>query len=100
MKCYKDLARFIKRNRERIDWADYFMLDGRIFNIYEYGGGSMFHMDYDYVYFVNRRTKDAVYVKYDCPSYQWRDGEKVLTKPYRFIEAEYIPDLILWRPIV
>ena len=96
-KTFKDLASFEKRNSQSIAWDDYFKMGGRMFKIYEYGGGSMFHMDHDYVYFVNKKTRDAIYVKYHCPSYQYRDGVKVQTKEYRLISCEYIPSMELWR---
>ena len=88
MKYFKDFNAFVKRNTNKIDWDDYFSLGGRLYQIYEYGGGSLMKMNYNYVYFINKRTNDAIYVKYDCPS------EK--TK-YNFIDAELIPNMGLWR---
>ena len=100
MKYFKSLAHFEKRIQDKPDWDDYFMLNGKMFVIYEYGGGSMFHMDYDYVYFINRRTHDVIYVKYYCPASRYVDGKKVVTKKYQLISVEYTPNIELWRAIV
>ncbi len=97
MKTFKDFKAFTKRISKRIDWSDYFKLGGRLWEIYEYGGGSMMKMDYDYVYFINRRSNDLICVKYDCPNYQWIDGQEIQTKKYRFIDAEYLENAYLWR---
>jgi len=101
MKTFTSLKAFEKRLQKGIVWEDYFKLDGRTWNIYEYGGGAMFHMDYDYVYFLNKNRKtnqnDVIYIRYDCPSYQYKDGVKVETKKYRFIDLELIENASLWR---
>lgn len=68
MKTYKDIAQFRRRVAQATDWADYFKLEGRMYQIYEYGdsahGGQ-------YVFFVNKRTHDMVEVQYTLPSVQW-----------------------------
>lgn len=97
MKTFRDLKAFERRIQNAPAWDDYFTVKGKMFKLYEYGGGSMFHMSYDYAYFVNKRTRDAIYVKYDCPAYQYVNGERVDTKSYRLHEVEYIPDMGLWR---
>jgi hypothetical protein len=97
MKTFKDFEAFRVRNAEKIAWDDYFTVGGRLFKLYEYGGGSLFNMPHDYAYFVNKRTRDAIKVEYDCPSFQYRDGVRVQTKEYRLIGIDYIPAMDLWR---
>ena len=93
MKTFKDLKAFEKRIIKTTDWDDYFQLGGKMWHIYEYGGGSMMHMDYDYVYFRRAHSNDLIYVKYHCPSIQ--AGE--VKQKYQFISLELIPDAWLWR---
>lgn len=97
IKHFKDIKAFEKRIQLAPEWHDYFMLGGRLYEIYEYGGGSLFHMDYDYVYFRNKRTGDMVYVKYDCPGYQYINGEQVQTKKYSLHEVELQESVEPWR---
>lgn len=97
MKTFKNLQAFKKRIQNGTDWDDYFKLGGKMWNIYEYGGGSMFHMDYDYVYFLNKRSGDMIYVKYDCPSVQYIDNKKVEVRKYKFISLELQAGNSLWR---
>ena len=97
MKTFKNEEDFIEKQKDKINWEDWMKIGGKVYKLYEYGGGSMFHMDYDYVYFVNKRTHDAIYIKYICPAFQWIKGEKVQTAFYRFIDAEIYPDMDLWR---
>jgi hypothetical protein len=85
MKTYANIKTFYNRNRHKIDWEDYFMLNGKLFNIYEYGEGE----GHDYVYFLNKKSGDIVYVQYDCPSYQSINGERIQTKAYNLYEVEY-----------
>lgn len=68
-----------------------------MFNIYEYGGGSFMQMDYDYVYFLNKRSGDMVYIKYQCPSYSYINGKRVLIKDYQFISLDYMEQATQWR---
>lgn len=84
MKTYKDFKAFERRITKSCDWDDYFRVDGKLYRIYEYGGGNMMKLDYCYVYFLNRRTKTLLYVKYDL-------------NPYKFKSFEVIEDAILWR---
>lgn len=97
MKMYKNIDVFIDKQKESINWEDEMVIGGKIYRIYEYGGGSMFHLDYDYAYFVNKRTHNAIYIKYHCPASQHVNGEKVITRKYQFLDAEYIEDMDLWR---
>lgn len=97
MKTYKDIDAFKKRVQKTTDWDEYFMLGGRMYKIYEYGGGSVFGMAHDYVYFLNKRTRDAIKVEYDLPSVQYVDGKRVEKGEYRFIDLEFIPNMSLWR---
>lgn len=97
MKTYKNIDSFIKKQQKSINWEDEMKIGGKIFRIYEYGGGSLFNMDCDYVYFLNKRTRDAIYIKYICPSYQYIDGEKKQIKEYKFIDWEYQENIDLWR---
>lgn len=91
MKTYKSLEHFkkraIKRNGlEEINlWDDWgIKVGGKIYALISYGGGSLYHMDYDFIEFRNKRTGGTIFIKYDCPSYA---GGKLI-KPFRFISAE------------
>ena len=97
MKSFKDYQTFVKKVEKSICWEDYFLMDGKTYKIYEYGGGSMMHMDFDYVYFYNKKSKTMIYIKYDCPSYKYVEGVKIVTKEYRFISIEVMEDPFLWR---
>lgn len=96
MKTYKNLAAFRARVEKGTDWADYFLLGGRMYNIYEYGPGPG-QSGPCYVYFINKRTHDAIKVVYDLPSTQYVDGKPITKGAYRFHELEEIPDMFLWR---
>ncbi len=98
MKTYKDIDAFKKRVQKTTDWDDYFMLGGRMYKLYEYGGGGgMFGNIPCYAYFLNKRTRDAVKIEYDLPSVQYVDGKRVEKGEYRFIDLEVIPNMSLWR---
>lgn len=97
MKTFKNFEAFEKRVQKAICWDDYFQLDGKMWNIYEYGGGSMMHLDYDYVYFLNKKSGNMIYVKYHCPSYSYINGEKNNIKNYQFISVELIENATKWR---
>lgn len=97
MKTFKDIAAFERRVSNEPAWDDYFTVGGKMFKLYEYGPGPGVNIGYDYAYFVNKKTHDAIHVKYDCPSYQYINGERVQTKEYALHEVEYIPDMGLWR---
>ena len=97
MKTYKTVDKFIDSQKESINWEDEMIIGGKMFRMYEYGGGAMFHMDYDYIYFVNKKTHNAIYIKYNCPASQYIDGKRVITKKYSFIDAEFIENMDLWR---
>ena len=104
MKYFQTLATLENRLKKGIAWDDSDQITvgnatrGRkVFKLYEYGGGSLYSMSHDYVYFVNKQTHDAIYIKYQCPSYQYKDGVKVQTKHYEFISMEYIENMDLWR---
>ena len=88
MKTFKSVKQFINKQKHSINWEDEMLIGGKIYRIYEYGSG-----DCDYVYFVNKRTHNAINIEYDCPSFQ--GGKQV--KQYRFIDAEFIPNMDLWR---
>lgn len=83
MKTYKDLKAFEKRVTKSTDWDDYFTMQGKLYKIYEYGGGQ--HGSPEYVYFVNKRTHDAIEVYYR------------LNPSYQFISLDFIPNMPLWR---
>jgi len=89
MKTFRSLEVFEKKVKDNIVWEDYFKVKGRVFRIYEYGGGSMMKMDYDYVYFLNKKTNDLIYIKYIIPL--------SVKDTYRFISLEYIENAYLWR---
>ena len=93
MKTFKSVNDFIKKQEKSITWGDEMLIGGKIYRIFEYGGGSMMNMDYDYVYFVNKRTRNAIHIEYDCPSFQ--GGKQV--NEYHFISGEFIPSMELWR---
>lgn len=120
MLYFKNIKAFERRIRSGTNWDDYFMLNGRMFKIYEYGPGIGVNTRPDYVYFVNKRTRDAIHVTYDCPSYNWEPtGRKVKKteqlgegysyredgtelkytqkRAYHLYEVEYIPNMGLWR---
>lgn len=96
MKTYKDLDAFKKRVALSTDWADYFKLNGRMFTIYEYGGG-MTDRSPCYVYFRNARTNDMVKVEYRLPSVQYVNGQKVEKGEYSLIAVDYYENHPLWR---
>ncbi len=97
MKTYKDLEALKKRVTKTTDWADYFCVEGRMYQIYEYGP---FQGSPCYVYFVNKRTHDAIKIEYVLPTVNYVNGEKVTKGEYRFIDMEFIPNMVLWRPII
>lgn len=88
MKTYKTANAFIKAQEQSINWEDYMRIGGKVYKLYEYGGGSMMHMSHDYCYWVNKKTHDAIYLKYHCPSTQWekipetceKGGKHIFTK--------------------
>jgi hypothetical protein len=96
MKTFKDIKNFERRIKSGPNWADYFTLGGRMYKLYEYGPGPGIAGN-DYVYFVNKRTHDAIKVEYNCPSYQYVNGERVQTKRYTLHNVEFLPDMWLWR---
>jgi len=93
MKTFKDIKTFKKKLNKSLCWEDYFKIGGRVFNIYEYGDLP----NCEYVYFLNKRTNDLIYIKYDCPASEYIDGIKTTTKKYKFISLEFIPNANLWR---
>jgi len=93
-KTYKDLKAFERRVSKTTDWADYFKLGGRIYKIYEYGDS---YPSGQYVYFVNKRTRDAVEVKYILPSVNYKNGERVEIGTYKLISVDFIKNMDLWR---
>lgn len=97
MKNFKDLKTFENKLKTELCFNDYMKIGGKLFKIFEYGGGDMFHMDFDYVYFYNKKSKTMLYIKYICPSYCWKNGVKILTKPYKFISFETEENPYLWR---
>lgn len=97
MKTYKDLKAFEKRVRKGTDWADHFMLGGRMYNIYEYGGGAMFGMSNEYVVFLNKRTNDMIRVEYRLPRIEYINGVRVELGDYQFIGMEFEKNALLWR---
>ena len=97
MKKFNTLQDFESELKKSICWEDYFKIGKYTYKIYEYGGGSMFHMDFDYVYFYNKKTDTLIYIKYDCPSYAYKNKVKIQTKKYKFISLEVIGKPYLWR---
>ena len=97
MKTFKDIKIFEEKLKKSLCWEDFIKVGGKVFKIYEYGGGSLFKMDHDYVYFLNRKTKTLIYIKYICPSYRWENHIKKQIHHYKFISLEVIEDAYLWR---
>jgi len=97
MKTFKDINTFANKLKTSLCWEDYFKIGNKIYSIYEYGGGSLFHMDYDYVYFLNRRSKTLILIKYIYPSYRWENSIYKQIKEYQFISFEVIENAYLWR---
>lgn len=97
MKYFASLPIFEERLKKEICWEDFIKVGGKVFKMYEYGGGSIMRMADDYVYFVNKKSHDAIYIKYICPSYSYKNGEKVNIIEYKFISLEFIPKMTLWR---
>lgn len=85
MKTFKDRSAFKKRVEKTTAWADYFKLDGRMYVIYEYGDA---YPQHSYVYFINKRTHDAIKVEYHLPTQ---------TGNYACYSVEFIPNMPLWR---
>lgn len=90
MRHYKDIKALEKRLEGGPNWEDDFKIGGRVYTMYEYGPGPGVSVGYDYIYFLNKRSGEMVYIRYDCPSYQYVDGQRVQTKAYRlhFVEHE------------
>lgn len=97
MKSFKDYQTFVKKLEKDICWEDYFKIEGKTYKMFEYGGGSIMGLDYDYVYFYNKKSKTMIYIKYDCPSYQYKKGKRVKIKDYKFKSIEIIHEPYLWR---
>lgn len=97
MRTFKNLQALEKRLQRGIAWDDYFMLGGRLYEIYEYGPGPGVNIGYDYVYFLNKRSGNLIYIKYICPSYQFINGVRQQTKSYQFIDLELQENAYLWR---
>lgn len=99
MKTFKDLSAFERRVAKSTAWEDYFKMGGRMYTIYEYGGGFQ-KGDEHYVYFINKKTHDAIHVRYDLPSVNYVAGERVETGSYKLYGVEFQPNMCLWRPII
>lgn len=97
MKTYKDLKAFKKRVQKSTDWADYFKLGGRMYTIYEYGGGSLFNMSHEYVCFRNKRTGDMITVRYNLPHTRYENGQKIIEGVYRFLDLDFEENAYAWR---
>jgi len=97
VKKFKTFAEFEREVKKSLCWEDYFKIGKYIYKIYEYGGGSLFNMNYDYVYFYNKTTKTMIFIEYDCPSYQYKNKVKIQTKQYKFISLEVLENPYLWR---
>ena len=96
MKTFKDLKAFVKRVQREPAWDAYFMLGGRMYQIYEYGDSARG----SHVYFVNKRTHDMIEVNYTLPTVQYVNGERVERGEYRCHAVYFIPNNVLWRDIV
>lgn len=77
MKTYKNLAAFEKRVQKTTDWDDYFSLGGRLYKLYEYGD---LYNGRNYVYFVNKRKRDAIRIEYHCPTGDWKKTGRVVRR--------------------
>ena len=125
MKTFSGIEQFQKRISTAPAWDDYFTLGGKMFKLYEYGPGIGVNVRPDYVYFVNKRTHDAIKVEYDCPSYEWKKTGRTIkskklqeqakstghysydengtervyhqTRRYQLFGVEFIPSMDLWR---
>lgn len=95
MKTYKDFAAFERRAANGPEWlsSDWHRVGGRTFKLYEYGDTPTGN----YLYLINRRTRDAIRVDYQVPCIQWVDGVRTQTKCYRFHGAEFIREMSTWR---
>ena len=97
IKIFKDMKDFKTKVKTSLCWEDYFRIGRCLYKIFEYGGGSMFNMDYDYVYFYCKELDNMIYIKYDCPSYTYKNKVEILVKPYMFIDLETERKPYLWR---
>ena len=97
IKEFKTLQDFETELKISLCWEDVFKIGNFTYKLYEYGGGSLFNMDYDFVYFYNKQTKTMIYIKYDCPSYAYKNNVKIMTKQYKFIDLEVLENPYLWR---
>lgn len=94
---HKNIDAFIKKIQHGTNWNDEMKINNKIYRIYEYGGGSLMRMDYDYVYFYNKRSHTMIYLKYNLPSTQYINGEKVVKGYYKLISSEIIKNATEWR---
>ncbi len=97
IKQFKDLEDFKAKVKTSLCWEDYFKIGKYLYKIYEYGVGSMFNMDYDYVYFYCKELDNLIFIKYDCPCYAYKNKVKIQTKQYKFIDLETERKPYLWR---
>lgn len=81
MKTFKNLQTLEKRLKRGIAWEDYFILDGKLWEMYEYGP---FQGTPLYVYFLNKRTGYLIHIRYNL-------------NPYSFIDVEMLENAYLWR---
>lgn len=94
---HKDINAFLKKCENGTNWNDEMKIDGKIYRIYEYGGGSLMKLDHDYVYFYNKRNRTMIYIKYHLPSVNYVNGEKIVSGYYQFISGEVIENAEEWR---
>lgn len=97
IKKFKTIQEFKRELHKGLCWEDYFKIGKYTYKIFEYGGGSLFNMDYDYVYFYCKKLDNMIFIKYDCPSYQYKNKVRILVKPYKFISMETERKPYLWR---
>ena len=94
MKTFKDIETFKEKLKTSLCWEDYFKINDLTFKLFEYGSLSDSE---DYVYFYNKFSKQMIYIKYICPSYNYIKGVKTQTKEYKFISLEVEENPYLWR---
>lgn len=85
---FKSIEHLKRRLQKDLCWADKIIIAGKTYTMTEYGPGPGIHIGYDYVEFTNKKTNDTIYIKYDCPSWQYIKGQKTQIKTYRFINLQ------------
>ena len=90
MKTFASVDRFRARLQKSLAWdgEHTIRIGQRSYTMYEYGPGPGVTIGYDYAIFRNANTGEMIEIKYDCPSFQYVNGERIQTKNYRFIDLD------------